>query len=149
MGRGPEEGDEDKDDPENKLLRWRNWFMRKLLVAPASTLPFADLGRFIEAKMTGKKKSSARAAPLNTLFEMISDQASMALDGDQPALKRAGAGLTLMIEGLGLPVSPLNVQGKFLVDVLMGDVKPEGPLDVASGLMYGAREKQPANIFKP
>lgn len=150
MGRGPEEGDEDKDDPENKLLRWRNWFMRKLLVAPASTLPFADLAKAIEAKMTGKKKSSARAAPLNTLFEMISDQASMALDGDQPALKRAGAGLTLMLEGLGLPVSPLNVQGKFLVDVLMGDVEPEGPLDVASGLVYGDRgAKQPANIFKP
>lgn len=150
MGRGPEEGDEDKDDPENKLLRWRNWFMRKMLVAPASTLPFADLAKAIEAKMTGKKKSSARAAPLNTLFEMISDQASMALDGDQPALKRAGAGLTLMLEGLGLPVSPVAVQGKFLADVLMGDIEPEGPLDVASGLVYGDRgAKQPANIFKP
>jgi len=149
MGRGPEEGDEDEEEPNNPLLRWRNWYLRKLATAPVQALPFVDWARAIDAAVLGKRAPSARGSPVATLTELITKDIGTALNGDKPALDRVLAVLKLALEAKGLSPGPVSTQGKYLLDVTLGDLPVEDPLDVTSGLMYGQRKNQPANIFRP
>jgi hypothetical protein len=149
MGRGPEEGDDDEDEPGNQALRWRNWFARKLVAGPLSTQPFLPLSAAWEAAQTGRIAPSPRAAPASAIADMLGRQLLMALDGDAPALDRVLAAVKLALEARGLPVAPIDRQGRWLLNVALGNLPVEGPGDVASGLMYGQRKGQPANIFRP
>lgn len=148
MGRGPEAGDDDEDDPGNHAKRWARWFRRKLVAGPLATLPI-PLAAAWEAKALGKRAPSPRAAPLSAMFEMVANQFFTALDGEKPAEERVIATLKFLLESRGLPVSPLDKQGRWLIDVALGNVQVNGPGDVASGLIYGQRPNQPANIFRP
>lgn len=149
MGRGPEEGDDDEDDPGNQLKRWRNWYVRKLVAGPLSTQPFAPIQAAFEAYVTGKISPSPRGSPIQSMVAMFGKQLFLALDGDNTAVERIAASLKLVMEGLGLPVAPIDKQGKFLVDVVTGQASIEDVGDLAGGLLYGARQNQPANVAQP
>lgn len=149
MGRGPEVGDDDEEEPGNQALRWRNWFMRKLVAGPLSTQPFLPASAAWEAMQTGKIAPSPRAAPASAIAEMLGRQLIDALNGDKPPADRAIAIVKLLLESRGLPVAPLDRQGRWLLNVALGNLPVTGPGDVASGLIYGQRKDQPANIFRP
>jgi hypothetical protein len=149
MGRGPEAGDDDEDEPGNQLLRWRNWFARKLVSGPLATQPFLPLSSAWEAMQTGKVAPSPRSAPASAIAELVGRQVVTALDGDKEALERVLAAVKLGLMPLGLPVAPVDKQGRWLVDVALGTAPVEGPGDVAAGLLYGRRKDGAANVFQP
>jgi len=149
MGRGPEAGDDDDEEPGNHSLRWRNWFMRKLVAGPLSTMPVYDVGRAFEAAYTGKPAPSPRGTPIASVTELLWKQMRAVFDGEKGAPERVYALVKLPLEAFGISFVPFDTQGKFLLDVALGNITIEGPGDVLSGMFYGQRKGQPANIFKP
>lgn len=147
MGRGPEAGDDDEDDP-SPLTRWRNWYLRKLVAGPLSTQPFLPLSTAWEAAMTGKIAPSPRSGPLASIVTMIGKDFLAALDGEKAPLERVTSAAKVAVQALGLPLKPFTAQGSFLLDVATGG-EVGGPGGAASGLIYGRRPNQPANIFQP
>lgn len=147
MGRGPEAGDDDEEDP-SPLTRWRNWYLRKLVAGPLSTQPFLPLSTAWEAAMTGKIAPSPRSGPLASIIAMIGKDFLAALDGEKAPLERVTAAAKVGVQALGLPLKPFTAQGSFLLDVATGG-EVGGPGGAASGLIYGRRPNQPANIFQP
>lgn len=147
MGRGPEAGDDDEDDP-SPLTRWRNWYVRKLVAGPLSTQPFLPLSTAWEAAMTGKIAPSPRSGPLASIVTMIGKDFFAALDGEKEPLERVTSAAKVAVQALGLPLKPFTAQGSFLLDVATGG-EVGGLGGAASGLIYGRRPNQPANIFQP
>jgi hypothetical protein len=146
MGRGPEDGDDDKDDPENKLKRWRNWYLRKLVAGPLATQPFLPVSGAFEAMMTKKVNPSPRGSPIQSLATMLGKQVFTVLNGEKGATERAGAALRVVMIRFGIPLAPFNKQGAWLVDVALDEEPVNGPLDVVSGAAYGKRKED--NPFK-
>lgn len=138
-GRGPEASD--GDSPEE---RWANWFIRKLLAAPLSTLPL-PLAQTYESLWKGKK-ASIRGAPMHQLFEAFAKaviEASKEDHGDK-AIMELARGLGMM---LGVPIRPLTTQADYLLGLATGNTEaPRNPADLVGGLIYGQRPNQPANI---
>ena len=149
MGRGPEAGDDDEEEPGNHALRWRNWFMRKLIAGPLATVPVYDFARAFEAAATGKPAPSARSTPLASVAELLSKEIRTVFNSEKSSPERVYALAKLPLEGMGISFVPFDTQGKWLIDVALGNVQVNGPGDVASGLIYGQRKDQPANIFRP
>ena len=143
MGRGPEAGDSDDEKPEDEKLRWRNWFIRKLVAAPLSTLPFEAAGTF-EARVLGKP-TNPRGSPVNALLDTVLDNAGKALDGDEAAGERGLAAIRAVAPLTGIPIRPFSAAGSYLTNAEDDD----GPLDVAAGLIYGKRKDQPSNVLRP
>lgn len=143
MGRGPEAGDDDDEEPENKALRWRNWFMRKLLTAPLQTMPvLGDAAPIIEAKMLGRRPRPREGI----LSSYLSAAAGALLDVPNPdvATSKKLEGLLRIIGGtFGIPISPAQ-NLKYLLDATLGDRSVATPFDFVSGAIYGEREDQPA-----
>ena len=148
MGRGAEPGDDDKDHPGDHARRWRNWFVRKLVSAPLSTVP-GPFSSMWESKMLGKPAASSRTSPVSALFEMMGKQLATALDTEKEPDERFFAVLKMFLESQGMPVAPFDRQGRWLYNMTVGNSAPGDVGDVLSGAMYGERKNQPANLFRP
>lgn len=145
-GRGPEEGDENEELVDLVGLeeaRWVGWFTRKLLLAPLSSLPF-PIANMFESLALGKRPS-VRAPPVFQVVESLGKALQQATreDGGGRALLHLLRGVGILA---GVPIRPLAPL-QYLIDVVEGERQPEGPADLASGLIYGEREGQPANLL--
>lgn len=140
MGRGPEDGDRDEDEPNNRALQKANWLKRKLIAAPLSTLPVPVAGR-VEAMMLKKRftpKGQLVDAMVGEFGGAVVGLFNGKLDNEKKIINSARAlGLTL-----GIPTAPLTLGGKYVYDAITtGDTG--SPAEVAEGLVYGRRPKQP------
>lgn len=148
MGRGPEDGDRDDEDPENKALQWRNWVTRKLLVAPLTLIPVVPVASGTESLLL-KKRTMARTDPMSqlvvTMFETIGAAVEASKDeaDDDAGEKAAHKALRTLFLATGLPIRPLETTAKYLVELFTGERIPENAADAASGIVYGERENQP------
>lgn len=137
MGRGPEGGDKDDEEPESESLQWAHWMLRKLLSAPLQSIPFVgDTVPIIEAAILGRQPR-AREGVLSSYLTSIGAGALKALDGEKDPLVRADAAWRVMSTALGLPAYPVSTPLKYWLQVGNGDVEPQGPVDAAVGTVYG------------
>ncbi|MDP2270916.1 MAG: hypothetical protein Q8K32_09310 [Archangium sp.] len=147
-GRGPEDGDRDEEEPSSELLKWRNWFARKMLIAPFSTLPVIPVSQLIEGQLLHKRVNpradplSAGIAQLAQTGQLLTKAIAEGEDGDK-ATRSALQSLGL---ATGLPVRLLNTTGGYLVDVLFGDREVPNPGRFVGGVIYGERDGQPDNL---
>jgi hypothetical protein len=150
-GRGPEE---DEDVPQ--------WLTRKVLGAPAMMIPIfggaieeaVNLG--VSKAFTGEVKQrrlSVRASPAAAAVERLARAVSDVLDEESEDLDRFWALLEAAGITLALPVGGSQFQrtGRYLTspegaaeDIEEGDIA-----GVVSGVVYGERERQPANLLTP
>lgn len=151
-GRGPDEGEEPEE-----------WFLRKTLSQVVSMIPLLStlgveegVGAITSTIWHGEPKSrrfSPRLSPVPSAIQRLVKATEKALDQDEDLEAKILAGL----EALGmLTVSPTGTsqfkrtagyalsQEGLAEDVRQGDVA-----GVASGLIYGKREGQPANPLTP
>ncbi len=146
MGRGPEDGDRDEDEPGNEKMKWARWFRRKMLIAPVSLVPIPGMATLVENKLLDKR-GSPKADPLGGFIGSV---AEVIMDGLTGKAENFDAGETAKrlgrIGGLatGAPIRPLGTTGQYVKDLATGDRKPNGVLRTASGLIYGERDNQPA-----
>lgn len=151
MGRGPEAGDADDEEPDNELLKWRNWVTRKLLVAPLSLIPVLPVANQVEARILHKRPTT-RADPMSQLVVQLGefmDAAMKAADEDAPdgaARKAGGKALRLLGTLTGTPVRMGEVPLTYFWDLGTGAQQPQNPGQVVGGLVYGARDDQPINV---
>jgi len=147
MGRGPEDGDADPEDPENEKVKWANWLKRKVFAAPLTATP-TPLGGILEAAML-KKKPMVRTDPLSGFFYQGAETAvtayqAVALDGsNEKAMMNA-----LRFFGLltGQPVRAFQTTGKYLFEVGFGDRDVPNVGRFVGGVLYGEKDKQPENL---
>jgi GGDEF domain-containing protein len=140
-GRGPEDDES-----------YAEWLLRKTLLGPISTLPL--VGQLVEPliqKLSGKTATiSVRQSPgLATMQKMVETigSAVQAVKGDEVKSRDLLNGLELLGMGANIPTRQLRKTGGYAVGLATGDVTPRGPLDAASGIIYGKRDKQGANPF--
>lgn len=137
MGRGPEGGDKDDEEPENEALQWGHWMLRKLLSAPLQSIPFiGDTVPVIEAALLGRQPR-AREGVLSSYLTSIGAGALKALDGEKDPFARADAAWRVMSTALGLPAYPVSTPMKYWLQVGKGDIEPAGVGDAAIGSVYG------------
>lgn len=146
MGRGPEAGDEDEDDPEDKRLKWRNWFVRKVAGAPLNLIPIVPLGSMFDSAVLKKRAPSPRSDPASAALSSIYEAGMELTTGDDPKKSRTAA-MRVIGNLTGAPTRLVDTTGGYLFDVATGEVVPRNPADFASGVLYGRRENQPANVF--
>lgn len=145
MGRGPEDGDRDDEDPENKLLKWRNWFVRKVAVAPLSTIPVLPLTSIVEGGILGKKVSP-RAEPVTaTLFQFskLVEQLRRDEATEEDVFKAAWP---LIGAFTGAPTRLLGTTGKYLWETAAGDREVPNAGRFVGGVIYGEKDGQPDNL---
>lgn len=134
VGRGPEPEDDESDEES-----WLGWMLRKMLVGAVSPVPF--VGGMVESWALGRDPS-VRSAPLFSIMDTAGKAAARAWregeDGEKAAwdLMRA-AGLLF-----GIPTRPVRWAQYALTQSRGDDIG-----EAASGLLYGERERQPANVF--
>jgi hypothetical protein len=147
MGRGPDDGDRDKEEPDDKALMWRNWFVRKLLIAGPSTVPFVSEGAaLLEAKATGRM-ANPRSSPVTAAGVELGKAVAKTLDGDAAAADKVTAGLKAFGLTTGVPTRPLTTGGRYLFDVAAGEREVDGWGQFVGGVIYGERDNQPVNVF--
>ena len=141
-GRGPE----DDEEPEE-------WALRKTLSSVFGMVPLfgwvgeAAVGHLVSAAFHGESRQrsmSARAAPVVSLVERVAkaiERASTSDDGGEAAARL----LEALLAFLGVPTSQPVRTGRYLVELVEGTATAENPADVVSGVIYGERERQPAN----
>lgn len=145
MGRGPEDGDRDDEEPDNKLLKWRNWFARKLLVAPLSTIPVLPLTSLVEGALL-KKKTTPRVEPVTaTLFQFA--RLGQVLMKDEPTEEEIyKASMPLIGSFAGLQTRFVDTTGKYIWEVSTG-ARPVGNVGrFLGGILYGEKDGQPENL---
>lgn len=151
MGRGPEGGDRDDEEPDSEALKWRNWFVRKMVVAPLSTIPVVPLSGIVEGVVLGKRVNP-RADPMTgalTQFVDTGKAISKAVSPDAPegsegkALKQFARSMGLVS---GLPYRALDPTLPYLWDVTVGGREVPNAGRFIGGVLYGERDGQPANI---
>lgn len=140
-GRGPE-----KDDGEDEEERWEHWTLRKMALAPLQSLPL-PVASVVESFVMGKK-ASVRAAPGFAFVEPLARALVRVASGEGDAVDDALTLARALGPLLGLPSRPVR-SVEYVVDALDGESPAEDPADVASGLVHGYREGQPANAFRP
>jgi GGDEF domain-containing protein len=149
-GQGPGPGDEPEGENTpamRRLLKARNYTMRKLLVGTLELFPFlGPLGQAGEAWFTGKKHQGARNNSIVGIFESVGKSYAKAIDEGKDPDERVKAAMKTLEPTLGIPVSQLVRTGGFLWDWYTGDVQPRGPGDVAGGIVHGQREGQGGNL---
>lgn len=147
MGRGPDDGDRDDDEPDDKALMWRNWFVRKLLIAGPSTVPFlSDVASAVETRWTGRPINT-RASPVAGAVLEIGKATEKVLNGDATAADKVAAGLKAFGLTTGVPTKPITTTGRYLFDVAAGEREVDGWGQFVGGVIYGARDNQPINVF--
>lgn len=133
-----------KEDDET----WGQWLARKVISGPFSIIPFGStIGEPLSAKLvTGEVKSvSIRAAPaLSTVQSALTAIGKIASDEREPSQKVWDA-IEATLLAANLPVRQVRKTGEYLTRLATGDTKPENLADLASGLIYGERDNQPAN----
>jgi hypothetical protein len=154
-GRGAEAGDEpedETDDTARSLLKWRNWFMRKMLGGTMSLVPGGgEVSRQVEQRILhpGKKfTASARNLDAFSVAGAIGDSVFEAAKNEDEAKARQKIEAIVRAAGplTGLPTSQPIRTGDYLWQVLE-DGEDGNAADVMSGLFYGQRRDQPANPF--
>lgn len=147
MGRGPEAGDADPDDPENKVKKYAHWLERQLLFAPMRTLPLVGDGANVFEALIMHKQPNVRTSPevgaalqLTRAIEKATSENASEADAAIAVLK--GFGLVT-----GTPTKPLEVQGKYLFDVTTGAREVPTPFHLLGGAAYGEKDNQGANLF--
>ena len=150
MGRGPEDGDRDEEDPENKALQWRNWFLRKVLISPLATIPIVPLASVVEGLVLDKK-TNPRTDPAAAALIQLGRAASVlrkAMEGEGDGAKATVESLRVIGLATGAPTRLLETTGRYLWEVTAGDREVDGVADFFSGVLYGPpRAKQPDNLF--
>ena len=149
MGRGPEDGDRDEEEPDNELLKWRNWLARQVFVAPLSTLPVVPFSQIVEGLLLHKKVNQ-RADPLTGAMLQLAETGGMVLDAiqgnevdDAKVTKSAVRSLGLTT---GLPVRFGDVTGGYLWDITAGERPVPNAGRFVGGLIYGEKDTQPDNL---
>ncbi len=144
MGRGPNEDDDDEDDPGNQAKRYRNWALRKVVLAPLHSvpLPFGAIGE----SLWTKKKLNARSSPLLSLAEDLGRTLAKVRRDDVDEFDKALAVLKSMALLLGAPINPVTTTGKYLYEVSAGDRKVPSAGRAIGGVIYGERDKQGDNV---
>lgn len=146
MGRGPEAGDADDEEPERELLKWKNWFLRKVAVAPLSLVPVLPLTALAEGALLDKRVSP-RAEPTSaTLFQFMKLARVMGKE-DVEDREIVRAALPLVGAFTGWPSRFFDVTGLYAWDAVNGNTEVDGPLGLLSGLLYGQKEDQPENAL--
>jgi hypothetical protein len=137
-GRGPDEG----EPPEEYLLR-------KMVAAPINVIPLgAGFEAYIGKAITGRGGMvSQRAAPVVSMADSIYRSIGKAMSEDGTNSERVWAAVDVALLARGLPSLQTKRTGGYLEKLLAGDAEPEGPGDLASGLLFGERDNQPMNIF--
>jgi GGDEF domain-containing protein len=148
MGRGPEDADRDDDEPDNELLKWRNWLLRKLAAAPFSTIPILPLGSIVDSAIAGKVVTP-RADPLSGVVLQLGKTAMAAgklAKGEGDASRASSEALRSIGVLTGLPTRAIDTTGRYLWEVSTGtrDVPNAGRF--VGGVLYGERDKQPDNV---
>jgi GGDEF domain-containing protein len=139
MGKGPEAGDRDDEEPESDLLAWRNWLMRKLLISPLALLPL-PVASAVEQKMLGKRVSE-RASPLASYVALLAD---VAFNWDKEVGQKFLDASRALGIGFGFPVAPITKTGGYLIDQANEEPEPGNPV---SGVIYG--KKRAATPLSP
>jgi hypothetical protein len=141
-GRGPEE-----DDGEDELERWRNWFVRKLLMAPIAGIPW--IAGPLESIILGRRPS-VRTAPGFALADRLGRAVFRAIENDEVGLEEiAEIGKALGV-GLGIPMRPARaVEYAVGEEGLAEDVDQIDPAGVVEGLIYGDRTNRAATPLTP
>lgn len=133
VGRGPDEGEE-----------WGQWFVRKMLFAPVSTLP---LGGFIESVATGKR-ASVRTAPGFAVLESMGRAFQSAVDERVPA----GKALEQIAQGLALATGTPGVRPIRAISYLLredGARSADNLVAFFDKLIYGDRARAPTTPLSP
>jgi GGDEF domain-containing protein len=133
-GKGP--------DPEEDR---KAWLGRKVLLDPLNTIPF--LGGIAEALATGHKVDVRTVPELAFVAEMANRMEGLykhATGGDSSAEEKLLSLMETVAGGLG-PVHQAKRTLGYAKQLSTGEAQPRGPGDVASGLLYGKRDKQPGN----
>lgn len=149
----------------DKYETLEQYLTRKMLAAPFSVVPFAQpwaeagadyvAPKIMDAvglpshqrSLGGANKVSFRQAPQLALLENIGKLGAQAMSSNRPMDKRIFDGLEAYLYANGLPARQWRRSGQYAWDAVSGQRPPEDPLDVLSGLSYGERPKQPANLF--
>lgn len=143
-------GGRGKQDDESM---WQ-WALRKSIAQFMSLVPWGGMAApLADLAVTGSFKPPSEMAPpgLTMMHAAITEVGKAIASGDSSdkaalALKAAvGAALV----GARLPVRQLARTGGYIVKLVDGDAEDTSPAGVASGLMYGERQNQPANPFRP
>jgi len=146
MGRGPEDGDRDEEDPESKLLKWRNWFIRKVAVAPLSTIPVLPLTSIVEGGILGKKVSP-RAEPVTATLFQFSKLIEQLRRDEATEEDIAKAAWPLVGAFTGFPTRLVGTTGKYLWDtVIVGNREVPNAGRFVGGVIYGEKDAQPDNL---
>lgn len=137
-GRGPE-------DDEGLV----QWYARKLLTGTMSMFPGggADLAGALDTYVLDKQHNPRQqgiAGAMLATGKAIADAANDDKEGDV----RVKAALRGLGPWTGIPANQLGRTGGYVFDVLEGDTTVQTPFGAGSGLIYGERENQPANLLK-
>lgn len=148
MGRGPEDGDKDDEEPDNAALAWRNWLTRKMLVAPLTLVPVVPLASMVEGGLLGKK-TNVRADPFtNGLMQLTAAGKAVhsALEGggdEERAFWQALKAVGLLT---GAPTRFVETSGKYFWEVGVGERDVPNAGRFVGGAIYGERDEQPVNV---
>jgi GGDEF domain-containing protein len=133
-------------EPDERL--WQ-WLLRKALMGlTVNDLPFGSLAEPIATKIVGGKarRLSVRSAPALAVAEQAGRSILDAFEGDEDAAETFFDLSRSLGIALGIPTRPLRA-GEYLYDLAAGETRARPPYapDVVSGVVYGERERQPAN----
>lgn len=143
MSRGPEAGDADPDDPDNELLKWANWFARKLLFTQLQLFPIIGEGAGLIEGQLLHKKVSPRASPIASIIDSTLKGGKTIANAEDAEAFSKGLDQALMALGLatGVPVAPFKT-AKRLVEAATGVRPVDGAADLAEQLYTGRSQKQ-------
>ncbi len=145
-GRGASDEDRDKEDPDNEALKWRNWLVRKMALAPLSTLPFTQIVSAFEATALGKT-ISPRADPLSASVQEFLKGMSKA-DKEEDLAMKAAIALRTAAQALGFPTGLISSSGDAVWNFSQGKADPEDTaLETAGDFTYGVKRSNDDNVF--
>ncbi len=138
-GRGREEDEE-----------WEDYILRQMATAPLNQGPIVGpllASAVSSAAFDTKYRVSARAAPAPAFVEqIIRGVGKVAADDTEPD-DRVWAAVEAALFGLKFGVSQPRRTVRFLEDWIQGEAEPRDAFDATSGVLYGERDRQPANAI--
>jgi len=151
MARGPEDGDKDPEDPENEVLKWRNWLFRKMVAAPLSLIPVLPLSQIVEGLMLGHAPESKSDALQGVAVQLplagLRIYKALFENGDaEPAVWAALRAVGL---ATGAPVRLVEPSAKYLWRLQSGQAQPASAAEAVSNTVYGEKRGNPATPLNP
>lgn len=152
MGKGPEDGDRDPDEQDDETLKWRNWFLRRLLVDSLSLFPLlgSSIGESVGGAMLGRQLQAPRPDVLQSLlfqFARTYQKVGAAIQSRDAAdvAKLIPEVLRVIGAVTGLPTN----QSIKTFGYLLGDTATEDNVGrQVGGIIYGRRGGSPENPFQ-